>query len=205
VKLDVKRVSGGYRVSFIVSPRSAKIHATFDGSDPKLGPVIGSPDIEAPGGATRLRAIAEIDGQFGEEESAPLQGGTDTPPTRPALKLDAPATLTSRFEPKDTAEAFSALDRLAKAAGTRILGGSVEVNGGRSEQDFLTLRLGRDVPILAGDLDGFVKTLVEKLSADAPTVKLRLDGIEFSSGRELTAFSDDLSVDFDRVTWDQKP
>jgi hypothetical protein len=104
-----------------------------------------------------------------------------------------------------TAEAFSALDRLAKAAGARILGGSVEVNGGRSEQDFLTLRLGRDVPILAGDLDGFVKTLVEKLSAAAPTVKLRLDGIEFSSGRELTALCDDMGVDFDRVTWDQKP
>jgi hypothetical protein len=131
-------------------------------------------------------------------------GGTYTA-TRPALKLDAPATLTSRFESKDTAEAFSALDRLAKAAGVHILGGSVEVNGTRSEHDFLTLRLGRDVPILAGDLDAFVKILVEKLSADAPTVKLRLDGIEFSSGRELTAFCDDLGVDFDRVTWEQKP
>jgi hypothetical protein len=94
---------------------------------------------------------------------------------------------------------------LAKAAGALILGGSVEVNGSRSEHDFLTLRLGRDVPILAGDLDGFVKTLVEKLSAAAPTVKLRLDGIEFSSGRELNAFCDDMGVDFDRVTWDQKP
>jgi hypothetical protein len=210
VKPDVKRVSGGYRVSFIASPRAAKIRATFDGSDPKLGPVISGADIEAPPAATRLRAVGEVDGQFGEEESAPLQtgvseaGGTYTV-NRPALKLDSPATLTSRFEPKDTAKAFSALDRLAKAAGARILGGSVEVNGGRSEQDFLTLRLGRDVPILAGDLDGFVKTLVEKLSAAAPTVKLRLDGIEFSSGRELTAFCDDMGVDFDRVTWDQKP
>jgi hypothetical protein len=210
VKVDVKRVSGGYRVSFIASPRAAKIHATFDGSDPKLGPVIDSADIAAPPGATRLRAVAEIGSQFGEEESAPLQGGVSEAggtysPTRPALKPDAPATMTSRFEPKDTAEAFSALGRLAKTAGAPILGGSVEVNGGRSEQDFLTLRLGRDVPILAGDLDGFVKTLVEKLSAAAPMVKLRLDGIEFSSGRELTAFCDDMGVDFDRVTWDQKP
>lgn len=210
VKPDVKRVSGGYRVSFIASPRSAKIHATFDGTDPKLGRVIDIAEIAAPADSTRLRAVAEVDGQFGEEESAPLQGGVSEAggtytANRSALKLGAPATLTSRFEPKDTAEAFSALDRLGKAAGVRILGGSVEVNGTRSEHDFLTLRLGRDVPILAGDLDAFVKILVEKLSADAPTVKLRLDGIEFSSGRELTAFCDDLDVDFDRVTWDQKP
>lgn len=65
VKPDVRRVSGGYRVSFIASPRSAKIRATFDGSDPKLGPVINSGDIEAPLGATRLRAVAEADSQFG--------------------------------------------------------------------------------------------------------------------------------------------
>jgi hypothetical protein len=107
-----------------------------------------------------LRSNAEVDGQFGEEESAKLQsgvseaGGTYTA-NRPALKLDAPATLTSRFEPKDTAEAFSALDRLAKAAGARILGGSVEVNGGRSEQDFLTLRLGRDVSKCAWTASNF--------------------------------------------------
>ncbi len=209
VKLDVKRVSGGYRVSFLASPRAAKIHATFDGADPKSGPVIDSSEIAAPPGATRLRAVAEVNGQFGEEESAPLQGGVSEAggiysPTRPALMPDTPATLTSRFEPKDTAAAFSALAWLAKV-GARIRGGMAEANGGRSEQDHLTLRLGRDVPIPAGDLDAFVKTLVEKLGAAAPTVKLRLDGIEFSSGCELTAFCDDMGVDFDRVTWDQKP
>ena len=114
------------------------IHATFDGTDPKLGPVISSADIDAPNGATRLRAVAEVNGQFGEEESAPLQtrrerSGRDHTANRPALKLDAPATLTSRFEPKDTAAAFSALDRLAKTPERVFSAGSVEVNGGRSE------------------------------------------------------------------------
>jgi len=166
-KARCERVSGGYRVSFIASPRSAKIHATFDGSDPKLGPVISSADIEAPLGATRLRAVAEVDRQFGEEESPPLQGGLSEAggtytATRPALKIDAPATLTSRFEPKDTAKAFSALDRLAKPP-ERVFSAVCRGERGRSEQDFLTLRLGRDVPILAGDLDGFVKVLWKSL------------------------------------------
>ena len=59
VKPDVKRVSGGYKVSFAVSPRSAVVHATFDGSDPKAGPVVGA-EIDAPAGATKLRAVAEV-------------------------------------------------------------------------------------------------------------------------------------------------
>ncbi|MER9758003.1 DUF499 domain-containing protein [Mesorhizobium sp. M0166] len=209
VKPDVKRVSGGHHVTFIVSPRSAVIRATFDGSDPKVGPILG-PDIEAPAGATRLRAVAEISGQFSEEETAPLQGGMSDSASgsynqvKPVLKPDAPATMTSRFEPKDTATAFSSLDRLAKTPDTQILGGSIEVNGSRSEADFLTLRLGRDVAVPAVDLDALVKTLVAKLNASTPTVKLRLDGVAFPSGRELTAFCDAAGEDFDRVTWTQE-
>jgi hypothetical protein len=209
VKPDVKRVSGGHKVTFVVSPRSALVRATFDGSDPKIGPVVGA-DIDAPAGATRLRAVAEINGQYSEEESAPLQtgmndsGGGTYNPVKPTLKPDSPATMTSRFEPKDTAAAFSALDRLAKTPDVRILGGSIEVNGARAEGDFLTLRLGRDVPVPAADLDTLVKSLVEKLNASAPTVKLRLDGIAFPSGRELTAFCDATGEDFDRVMWTQE-
>lgn len=209
VKPDVKRVSGGHKVTFVVSPRSAQVRATFDGSDPKAGPVVGL-EIDAPPGATRLRVVAEINGQFSEEESAPLQSGMSDPvggtynPAKPTLKPDAPATMTSRFEPKDTAAAFSALDRLAKTPDVRILGGSIEVNGARSEGDFLTLRLGRNVPVPAADLDALVKTLVEKLNASAPTVKLRLDGIAFPSGRELSAFCDAAGEDFDRVMWTQE-
>ncbi|NNG74510.1 ATP-binding protein [Rhizobium laguerreae] len=209
VKPDVRRVSGGHHVTFVVSPRSAVVRATFDGSDPKVGPIV-SAEIQAPAGATRLRAVAEINGQFSEEESAPLQGGMNDSgnstynPVKPVLKPDAPATMTSRVEPRDTAAAFSALDRLAKTPDVRILGGSIEVNGTRSETDFLTLRLGRDVAVPAADVDALVKTLVEKLNASAPTVKLRVDGIAFPSGREMTAFCDAQGEDFDRVTWTQE-
>jgi hypothetical protein len=207
VKPDVKRISGGYKVAFAATPRSAVIRATFDGTDPKIGPAVGI-EVDVPKGATRLRAVAEIDGQFSQEESAPLLAGFgggaggEMPPKQ-ALKPDAPAVMTSRFEPKDTAGAFSALDRLAKTPNVHILGGSIDVNGGRSEADFLTLRLGRDVPILAGDLDALIKTLVEKLKAPTPSVKLRLDGIAFPSGRDLTRFCDDSGEDFDRVEWKQ--
>ncbi len=208
VKVDVKRVSSGHKVSLTAIPRSAVIRATFDDKDPKTGPAVGA-EVDAPKGAKRLRAVAEVNGQFSQEESAPLQTGLDdgggggfTPP-KEALKPDAPAVMTSRFEPKDTAAAFSALDRLAKTPDVHILGGSIEVNGTRAEADFVTLRLGRDVPFLANDLDALAKTLVEKLNAPAPNVKLRLDGIAFPSGRDLTRFCDDTGVDFDRVEWKQ--
>ena len=205
VKPDVKRVSGGHKVTFAVSPRSAVVRATFDGSDPKVGPVVGS-EIDAPAGATKLRVVAEVAGQFSEEESAPLTTGMDDGGGKPkvALKPDAPVTMTSRFEPKDTAAAFSALDRLAKTVGAQVLGGSIEVTGGRLAGDYLTLRVGQDVKVGAADLDALVKTLVGTLNASTPTVKLRLDGIAFSSGRELTAFCDASGEDFDRVTWTQE-
>jgi hypothetical protein len=209
VKPDVKRVSGGHRVTFAVSPRSAVVRATFDGSDPKYGPV-AELEIDAPAGAARLRAVAEVNGQFSQEEGAPLPGGMEDAgggrydPARPTLKPDAPATMTSRFEPRDTATAFSALDRLAKTRDAHVLGGSIEVNGGRLAGDYITLRLGQDVKILAADLDAFVKTLVATLNAPAPTLKLRLDCIAFPSGRELNAFCDATGEDFDRVTWSQE-
>lgn len=207
IKPDVKRVSGGHRVSFVVSPRSAVVHATFDGSDPKSGPVVGS-EIDAPPGAARLRAVAEVNGQFSQEEAAPLQindpGGGNYNPTKPVLKPESPASMTSRFEPKDTAAAFSSLDRLAKTPDVHILGGSIEVNGGRLLGDYITLRLGQDVKVAAADLDMLVKTVVAQVNASAPTVKLRLDGVRFPSGRELTAFCDAAGEDFDRVTWTQE-
>jgi hypothetical protein len=205
VKPDVKRVSTGYKITFKVSPRSAFIRASFDGSDPKAGPVVGT-EIDAPTGASKLRCIAEVAGQFGEEESASLTPGTDDSPGKPRapLKPDAPVTMTSRFEPRDTATAFSALDRLAKTAGTHILGGSIEVSGGRVEGDYVTLRIGQGVSVEATELDALVKALVETLEAPAPTVKLRIDGIAFPSGRELTSFCDAVGEDFDRVTWTQE-
>src|SRR5262249_14324321 len=143
VKPDVKRVSGGFKVSFAVIPRGATIRATFDGSDPKAAPTVAA-ELDAPKSATRLRVVAEINGQFSQEESAPLQPGAEDPRRKP-FTPDAPAVMTSRFDPKDTAGVYSALDRLAKIPGARVLGGMVELNGSRSENDFLTLRLGRDV------------------------------------------------------------
>jgi hypothetical protein len=208
IRVDVKRVSDGHRITFKVSPRAATVRATFDGSDPKFGPPVDF-DITAPAGASRLRAVAEIDGRFSEEEGAPLSIGNDppdggpAPAPRPKLKPDASVMMTSRFEPKDTATAFQALDRLAKTPGARVFGGLVEVNGGRSESDFLSLRLGKDVGIPAGDLDSLFKTLVAKVNSPTPTVKLQLYSVAFPSGRDLTGFCDDTGADFDHVRWTQ--
>jgi hypothetical protein len=208
VKPDVRRVSGGHRIALLAIPRAAKIRATFDDSDPRQGPEVPHGEIDAPPAARRLRVVAELDGRFSEEQSAPLAMGLEDPGgarhPRPALKPDAPVTMTSRFEPKDTAAAFSALQRLAALPEARVLGGSVELLGTRSENDFLTLRLGRDVPVPASALDQKVKNLLTLLAAPAPTVKLRLDGIAFPSGRDLMNFCDAVGEDFDRVTWTQE-
>jgi len=208
VKPDVTRVSDGYRIAFTVSPRSALVRATFDGSDPKAGPVVGAA-MDAPTGAVRLRAVAEVDGQFSEEEGAPFVSGASEDAgggfvPKPALKPDAPAIMICRFEPKDTAAAFQALDHLArKSATAQVVGGLIELNGGRLAGDYLTLRVGPDMRVGAADLDALVKSLAAMLDASAPTVKLRIEGVAFSSGRELTAFCDAFGVDFDTVTWSQ--
>ena len=207
VKPDIKRVSGGHRIKFLVAPRSALVRATFDGSDPKLSSPLQSMEIDAPKDASKLRVVAEVAGQYSPEETAPMRGledaGGGSGPVKVPLKPDAPATLTTRIEPKDTAQAFSALDRLAKTPGAVVFGGKVEMTGGRSEADFLDLRLGRDVGVSGSDLDALVKTLVDRLKAESPTVKLRLDNVSFPSGRELSGFCDLLGEDFERVTFKQ--
>lgn len=207
VKPDVRRTASGYKVSLFAIPRAAVIRATFDGSDPRTGAEIRSQEVDAPIDARQLRAVAEVSGQFSQEETATLATGMDDKSdfkrTKVALKPDAPATMTFRFESKDTAKAFSALDRLAKLPGASVLGGSVELNGLRAEADFLGLRLGKDVRVAAGDLDQQTKALASLLGAEAPSVTLRLDTIHFPSGRDLTDFCDAFNLDFDRVTWTQ--
>lgn len=207
VKPDVRRHSGGHRVSLLATPRSAVIRVTWDGSDPKTGtPVTG--DIDAPSDARKLRVIAEVAGQFSPEETAPLatglsEGTVEKFKPRAALKPDSPVLMTSRFEPSDTKGAFSALGRLGGTVGTAIRGGSITITGEKTADEYLSLRLGKDVQISAADLDEIVKKLVEKLGSASPSVKLRLDGIAFPSGREMSKFCDETGQDFDRVTWDQ--
>ena len=206
VKLDVTRNASGYRLSLMATPRAASIRVSFDGSDPKTSVPVPHGEMAAPATATNVRAIAEIGGQFGQEETAqltPNKGGAGEPRLKPLLKPDLPAVMTSRFEPRDTAAAFTALDRLGKITGAKVQGGSAEVSSTRGENDHLTLRLGRDVSVDAAVLDRQVKELAAILGAEAPTVKLRLDTVAFPSGRDLMAFCDDAGVDFDRVEWKQ--
>jgi hypothetical protein len=112
--------------------------------------------------------------------------------------------MTSRFEPKDTSAAFTALGRLAKVAGTTVAG-SIEVQGSRVENDYLTFRVGQGVAIPAAELDTLAKELVRLLNAESPSVALRLDKIHFPSGRDLARFCDDTGQDFDQVAWRQEP
>jgi uncharacterized protein DUF499 len=209
VKPNIVRKAGGHVVTFLVCPRAATIHATLDGSDPaRVAPLAGLA-MDAPQGATRLRVVARLGDQVSDEESAPLDGMSETGPrigeqTPQPLKPDVPATLTSRIEINDTALAFTALDRLAKTRDAAIFGGWAEAKGGRAENDYLSLRLGRDVGIAGAELDALAKTLVERLKADSPKLNLRLDSVSFPSGRELQDFCDLVGEDFGRVTWKQE-
>ena len=97
LKPDVMRVSGGYKVALAAIPRAAVIRATFDGSDPRAGPVVPTGEIDAPKGARQLACIAEVDGSFSQEESAPLGGGHEEvreahDTAEAGLKPDAPVT-----------------------------------------------------------------------------------------------------------------
>ena len=167
-------------------------------------------EIDAPEGRERgCGSWRRSNGQFSQEESAPLQTGMDDRTTavqadQGALKPDAPATMTSRFEPKDTAAAFSALDRLAKTPDAHMLGGTVELNGGRSEGDFLTLRLGRDVPLAAADLDALVKELVAMLYAPSADGEIAAStALHFPRDATSLASAMRSGEDFDRVEWKQ--
>ena len=75
VKPDVRRVARGHKISLQVCPRSATVHATFDGSDPANAPALTKLEIEAPEGATRLRVIARVGRETSPEEVAPLATG----------------------------------------------------------------------------------------------------------------------------------
>jgi len=82
----------GFRVRYWRSRAPAVMRATFDGTDRSGGPRFRWRDRCA-GGATRLRVIAEVNGQFSQEETALLtQEGRERQqpsPTAP-LKPDAP-------------------------------------------------------------------------------------------------------------------
>lgn len=210
VKPDVSRVSTGYRISLLALPRAATIRATFDGSDPRTGPVMAPGEIDAPETAITLRVVAELDGRFSPEETAPLATGVGeaggfapVPPTK--LRPDDSVTMTSRFDPADTAGASAALDRLAKLPSVTIHGGSAELTGGRTEGDHLTLRFGPAVPIPAAQLAAQVDAMRSLLAVPAPTLKLRLDQITFPSGRDFQAFCDATGQDFGLVRWKQEP
>jgi hypothetical protein len=64
--------------------------------------------------------------------------------------------------------------------------------------------VGADVPITGADLDALAKRLIERLGAPTPVLSLRLDSIDFPSGRDLTAFCDVLELDFDAISWRQE-
>ena len=165
------RLRRATRCRSLAIPRAAIIRATFDGSDPKTG-----------AGGRQPRSMR----RRARRSSGPSRRSTDSSARRrarrfrpawtmaaaeaSAAKAGAEARCTRRHDLALRAEGHGGGILGARPArqdtpNVHILGGSIELNGARSEADFLTLRLGRDVPVAASDLDAMVKTLVEKLNA----------------------------------------
>ena len=210
VKPDVMRVSGGYKIALAAIPRAAVIRATFDGSDPKTGPEVPHGEIDAPKGATRLRVVAEVDGQFSQEETALARDrhGRRRWPAAHAAQGRAEARcagdMTSRFEPKDTAAAFAALDRLAKIPGAKVLGGIDRserraVGGGFSDAAPRPRRAGsgRD-PRRRGS-----RNLVETAGRAGAHGEIAARRHCLSVRARPDGFCDASGEDFDRVEWKQ--
>jgi len=98
IKLDAKRNASSWRLSLQGLPRAANIRISFDGTDPRNAPPVSPGEIDAPNGATQVRALVELEGKFSFEETARLApAGFEFDPnaqTTP-VKPDSPATMTS--------------------------------------------------------------------------------------------------------------
>jgi hypothetical protein len=90
------------------------------------GPISG--EIEAPAGAARY--VAEVVAILGGGERQP--GHWDPAQTEKPLNLDSPARMTSRFDRRTPLRLFGARSA-GENTGCARHGGSVDLNGGRSE------------------------------------------------------------------------
>ena len=187
VKPDVKRVSGGYRVAFAAIPR-ARRHSRdvrrlrsqdrARSSSGRNRRAEGRKSASCRGRGRRRNSARRRPRRFG----GGLENGQVARSEAEACAEArcARATMTSRFEPKDTAAAFSALDRLAKIPDAKVLGGSVELNGQAIRRRFPDLcGSGETSPFAATELDRSVKELARLLDAPQPDGQIALDAIAF--------------------------
>ena len=205
IKPVMESTGAGHRLSVLVAPRAAIARASFDDSDPRLATQFTG-QVMVPDGATMVRVVAELEGVFSAVESIPLgvQAADPTTGFKPKVALDdnKPVTLTTPWASPNSPAAFSALTLLRDTAEAMVLGGSFEVANKGVEGEFLALRVG--TPVRAADLDSLAKLLTEMSGFAEPAANLRLNRLQFATGRDFRSFADKLGLDFERQTWSQE-
>lgn len=203
-KPQVTSTGGGMMLSVQVVPRSASVHASFDGSDPKQAPALAGETL-APADAERARIVACCDEHWSDEITVPLVQGnrTNEPHSPPPTKLDdnKPVTWEGSFNSASSDKAFDALTVLRDMHGAIVEGGLFEIESKRMEGEMMSLRV--KAPLSARGFDTLAKQVVEASGFEAPAASLRLQKVRFASGRDYRNFADKLGLDFERQQWKQ--
>ena len=203
LRVTVESTPDGKKLTAQAVPRTATIHASFDGSDPKLAPACNSGDM-IPDTATQLRVIAGLDGAWSQEEATALATGvTDGPGPKQTLDDNKPTIWEGRYLSGSTDQAFDAMEFLRATPGVTVSGALFEMESKRIEGEMMSLRIG--APIAGAAFDDLVKALAEKSSFETPAASLRLMRVAFAHGRDFREFARRLSLDFEREQWSQKP
>ena len=203
LKVQVNSTPEGKKLTARAVPRTATIHASFDGSDPRQAPAFTSPGL-IPDGAAHLRVIAGLNGAWSVEESALFATGVaDCPGPKRTLDDNRPVSWEGNYRSASTDQAFDALDYLRATPGVTVSGALFEMESKRISGEMMSLRI--NAPLAGADFDALVKMLVEKSGFETPAATLRLVRVSFAHGRDFRDFARRLALDFEREQWKQEP
>ncbi|MBN1335625.1 MAG: DUF499 domain-containing protein [Deltaproteobacteria bacterium] len=169
----------GWEVELRVVPRGT-IRYTLTGANPKEGTPYEGP-IPIGNDETTIYCYAEDQGVEERRNFRIPRAG------KPGVQidLDAPARLKRRLQTDGTPESFSLLNRLAELRAA-FAGVSTEVGGGAENA---SARFGSATSVAPAKLEELVKVLRGSLGQDDAEVRLKVQAIDFLTGRDLLAFA----------------
>jgi hypothetical protein len=202
LKVEVESTPDGKLLSVMTIPRDAKVHVSFDGSDPKQASEFQSPGL-VPADAVQIRVIAGLDGTWSQEEVVAATKVEDGGPQKRPLDDNRPVVWEGRYQSASTDRAFDAIQFLRATAGTTVSSALFEMESRRVEGEMMSLRV--SAPISGQTFDELVQTVVEKSGFETPAATLRLMRVRFAHGRDFREFARRLALDFEREQWSQEP
>lgn len=175
---------GSRSVELKVVPRGI-IKFTLTGANPAEGTLYTKP-IEIGQDETTIYCYAEDDGVFARRTFTIPKAGNQGIHIEPSKQ----ARLKKRIGAESTPDTFRVLTR-AKSVGARLSELSIEVGTGTRTA---SLRFGKDGVLSAEQIEKVIDTLRGALGDDKAEVRLRVHGIEFSNGHDLSEFVKDWGI-----------